>query len=150
VRAVDSVADLAAAPAGQFEAIIAIDFIEHLPREVLLNFIRHAAHALKPDGVLIVRGPNGDSPFVGRNLFNDITHCWAYTSIAFRALTQIAGFAECRFIDDTVVSVYRHRWLKVPLMQLAQFLTKRWIRLMTRESIDMLGSSYYACARKVG
>jgi 2-polyprenyl-3-methyl-5-hydroxy-6-metoxy-1,4-benzoquinol methylase len=148
LRHVDSLADLRDVPAATFDVVLAIDFIEHLPREALLEFIRYSAQALKPNGVLIIRGPNGDSPFVGRNLFNDITHCWAYTSIAFRALTQIAGFRECVFVDDTIVSVYRQRWLKVPLMKLVQLVVKAGVRLATRESIEMLGSSYYACARK--
>ena len=91
---------------------------------------------------------NGDSPFAGRNLFNDITHVWAYTSIATRALLQMAGFGRVEFADESSAMIERHRWLKVPLMKCSQALLRFLIRAATRENIKYLSPSIYVAAWK--
>ena len=97
---------------------------------------------------MILRAPNGDSPFAGRNLFNDITHVWAYTSIATRALLQMAGFGRVEFADESSAMIERHRWLKVPLMKCSQALLRFLIRAATRENIKYLSPSIYVAAWK--
>src|SRR5438093_9616198 len=93
----DSLAELQAHPDNRWDCLFAIDFIEHLPKDKLIDFLAQSWRTLKPGGCLILRAPNGDSPLVGRNLFNDITHFWAYTSIATRALLGMAGFTRVQF-----------------------------------------------------
>lgn len=148
VLTADSIEDLTKRAEASFDCVIAIDFIEHLPRDSMLDFLRSCHRVLKQDGSLILRAPNGDSPVVGRNLFNDITHVWAYTTIALRALAQIAGFGKIEFVDDTVASVRNPRWLKVPLMRVAQILFKLFFHLSTREKLECVGASYYVRLRK--
>lgn len=148
VRLADSLEELRAAPAGSWDCLLAIDFIEHLPKDILIEFLSVTHRVLKPGGVLILRAPNGDSPFVGRNLFNDITHVWAYTSVASRALLQMAGFQRIEFADESLASIRRQRWLKVPAMKLAQGILRRLIRWATREEIHCLSPSIYIAAWK--
>jgi SAM-dependent methyltransferase len=144
----DSLEELKRHPAENWDCLIAIDFIEHLRKDVLIEFLAQCHRTLKPGGSLILRAPNGDSPFVGRNLFNDITHVWAYTSIATRALLGMAGFQRVEFADESVASVRRHRWLKVPLMRLSQAILRRLIHAATREDVRWLHPSIYLCAWK--
>lgn len=132
----------------ELSTIFAINFIEHIPREAVIKFLRNAYAALRPGGNLILKMPNGDSPFVGRNLFNDITHEWAYTSTAFRAVSVMCGFSQIEFVDDTLVSICHKRWLKRPCMWLAQALLKGLFRAATHERFEYIGSSVYVCARK--
>jgi SAM-dependent methyltransferase len=106
VRLADSIDEISKAPALTWDCLIAIDFIEHLPKDGLIAFLAQAHRVLKPGGCLILRAPNGDSPFVGRNLFNDITHYWAYTSVAIEALLKMAGFQRVEFADGTVAGSY--------------------------------------------
>ncbi len=148
VAQADSLAELRRHPAGTWDCLIAIDFIEHVPKDVLIGFLTECHRTLNPGGCLILRAPNGDSPFVGRNLFNDITHYWAYTSIATRALLMMAGFERVEFADEALALVERHRWLKVPLMKLVQAAVRFAIRLATREHLAFLSSSYYVAAWK--
>jgi 2-polyprenyl-3-methyl-5-hydroxy-6-metoxy-1,4-benzoquinol methylase len=147
VRA-DSIAELKRHPLDRWDCLIAIDFIEHLPKDGLIEFLAECQRTLKPGGCLILRAPNGDSPLVGRNLFNDITHVWAYTSIATRALLEMAGFQRVEFAEESLAGLQRHRWLKVPLMQLAQAILRRLIRAATREDVRWLHPSIYVCAWK--
>jgi 2-polyprenyl-3-methyl-5-hydroxy-6-metoxy-1,4-benzoquinol methylase len=132
----------------KFTTIFALDFIEHITRDLALTFLRNSWQALQPGGRLILRMPNGDSPFVGRNLYNDITHEWAYTTISFRAVAKICGFSNVKFLDDTLVSLSRHRAIKLPLMYLSQAVLKFLFRAATHERFDYLGSSVYVCLEK--
>lgn len=142
VRAIESSAE------GSIDCIVAIDFMEHVPKEVFMEFLRASWRALKPGGCLLMRGPNGDSPFVGLNLYNDITHVWCYTSTSLRAIARMAGFSEINFADDTTASIQRYRLLKLPFMIIAQAVLRLLIRTATHEQIPYLGSSFYICARK--
>jgi 2-polyprenyl-3-methyl-5-hydroxy-6-metoxy-1,4-benzoquinol methylase len=144
----DSLAELKQHPTNTWDCLIAIDFIEHLPKDVLIEFLAECQRTLKAGGVLILRAPNGDSPLVGRNLFNDITHYWAYTTVATRALLGMAGFRRVEFVDESLASVERHRWLKVPLMMVAQRVLRLLIRSATREQVTHLSPSLYAGAWK--
>jgi 2-polyprenyl-3-methyl-5-hydroxy-6-metoxy-1,4-benzoquinol methylase len=144
----DSLEDLKGQGAERWDRVIAIDFIEHLPKDVLVEFFFESYRTLKRNGCLIMRAPNGDSPLVGRNLFNDITHYWAYTTIATEALLKMAGFQRVEFADESAASIQKHRWLKVPLMKCSQALLRAVIRSATREDIRYLNPSIYVAAWK--
>lgn len=145
----DSVADLE----NRFEenslsVIVALDFYEHIPRERFRDFLVIAASRLKPGGVLIMRGPNGDSPFAGRNLFNDITHVWTYTTVCLRALIHSAGFRAVFFVDDAIKGIrcgYSwKRWVMKPVQVALTLIC--W--LASRERVKYWGMSLYVYARK--
>ena len=144
----DALGDLKGRPNGSIDCLIALDFYEHLPKEVLLDFLKDAHRVLAPGGKLILRGPNGDSPLLGRALYNDITHYWALTSVAFNALLQMFGFRAVEFRDDTLARFDRGRWLRVPLAWIAQKVLHWLLRLATRENIRYFSSSFFICATK--
>lgn len=144
----DSLTHLETLGSDKFDCIVALDFMEHLPREDFRRFLMISHKALKHGGVLILRGPNGDSPFVGLNLFNDITHVWAYTSVACRVLLELAGFSRIWFADDTTLAIHKHRLIKLPLMKISQFLLRSIIYWATRQRISHFGASLYVYAEK--
>ncbi|MDB6174723.1 MAG: Methyltransferase type 12 [Chthoniobacteraceae bacterium] len=148
VKLADSIGELRGRAAGSLDCIVGLDFYEHLPKEVFLDFISECHRTLAPGGRLILRGPNGDSPVVGRALFNDITHYWALTTTALTALLQMTGFHKVLFKDDTLASIRYKRWIKLPFAWLAQHAYRTLIRLATRENIRVLSSSMFFCAWK--
>jgi 2-polyprenyl-3-methyl-5-hydroxy-6-metoxy-1,4-benzoquinol methylase len=148
VKLGDSVGDLETYTDGRWDCLIGIDFIEHLPKDVLVAFLAASYRTLRKDGCLILRAPNGDSPLVGRNLFNDITHFWAYTTVATEALLKMAGFQRVEFADESLASIQGHRWIKEPLMKCSQFLARMLIRSATREDVRYLSPSIYIAAWK--
>jgi 2-polyprenyl-3-methyl-5-hydroxy-6-metoxy-1,4-benzoquinol methylase len=148
IRSADSLTHLSSFAESSFDVIIALDFYEHLPKEDFRRFLSIAHKALKTGGLLIMRGPNGDSPFVGLNLYNDITHIWAYTSTSLKALLTIAGYHSTHFEDDTCAAIHYGRWWKKPLMIVARLILRSLVHAATRQSIEHWGSSLYVYARK--
>ena len=148
VRCCDSVADLRSMAGESLDVVVGVDFIEHLPRESMVEFLVASAKVLKPGGALILRMPNADSPFVGRNLFNDITHQWAYTSVAFRPMLASLGFVRVVFADEATAAVRRARWIKVPLMLLIRSVARGFIRALTREQVEHFSPSVFVAAWK--
>lgn len=135
---------LARQPPGHFAAIVGIDLAEHLPKDAFMVLLRAAQEALAPGGSLILRLPNGDSPFVGRNLFNDITHVWTYTPNCLNSLAQMQGFAHTEFCDEGAAVIRDHRWLKVPLARASAGILRVLVRLSTRERIEHLSPNLWA------
>jgi SAM-dependent methyltransferase len=147
-RVADSLVELRALPDASHDCLIALDFYEHLPKEVLLDFLHDAERVLKPGGRLILRGPNGASPVVGCALFNDITHVWALTPVAFRAVLKMSGFHTVAFRDDALASLQKLPWLKAPFVWLAQKFLRLLLRTATREDHEILSASMFLCASK--
>jgi SAM-dependent methyltransferase len=148
VKLIDAIADLRSYSDASLDCVVALDFYEHLPKELLLDFLSESFRVLRSGGRLILRGPNGDSPVVGRALYNDITHFWALTSVAFDAILKMSGFSHVDFRDDTIASIVKQRWVRVPLARLGQTLLRALIRVSTRENIKYLSSSFFICASK--
>lgn len=134
--------------ADSFSLIVALDFYEHLERADFSKFLDIAFSRLQPGGTLILRGPNGDSPLVGTNFYNDVTHVWAYTTQSLRALLSISGFSQISFVDDTKSSLHSGRWWKLPLMVFAQHLLTWAFYAASRVQIKYWGASIYVFARK--
>ena len=133
---------------GSLSAIIALDFYEHIPRERFREFLSIAATRLKTGGIMILRGPNADSPFAGLNLYNDITHVWAYTTDCSKILMRLAGFKKVEFADDTITHIHVGRWWKLPLMVATQLVLTFIVHAATRKRITLWGSSIYVFAQK--
>lgn len=144
----DAIQDLKQREIHTLDAIVALDFYEHLPKEIYLEFVAEAYRVLRPGGGLIMKGPNGDSPLVGRALYNDITHHWAITSTAFRATSAMLGFTYFDFKDDTIASIQKNRWAKVPLALMSRFFLQLLVRLATREDVKYWSASFFMLAKK--
>ena len=135
---------LARQPLSHFGALVAIDLVEHLSRDDFMELLRATHLALAPGGCLILRLPNGDSPCVGRNLFNDITHVWTYTPNCLQSLGAMHGFSSVQFADEGANAIRDHRWLKVPLAKLSSLILRTLVRGATREAIDFWSPNLWA------
>jgi cyclopropane fatty-acyl-phospholipid synthase-like methyltransferase len=135
---------LARQPQNHFAALVAIDLVEHLSKDDFMVFLKGAHSALAPGGSLILRLPNGDSPFVGLNLFNDITHVWTYTPNCLNSLAQMHGFARTEFADEGAAAIRDHRWLKVALAKLSALLLRALTQAATREKVDYWSPNLWA------
>ena len=144
----NSIEDLAAHTDGSFSRIFAIDLIEHLEKPDLIRFLQVARTKLRSqDGMLILRCPNGDSPIVGRHLFNDMTHVWTYTSTALSGVLMMNGFKNIIFLDETRPFLQKNRWLRTPIIKTASTLVRLLIKAATRENIKILAPSFWIVAK---
>jgi 2-polyprenyl-3-methyl-5-hydroxy-6-metoxy-1,4-benzoquinol methylase len=135
-------------PRNHFAAIIAIDLIEHLPKDDFMELLNASYAVMLPGASLIMRLPNGDSPFVGMNLFNDITHVWTYTPNALKSLSQMHGFSTAQFEDEGAGVIRDHRWLKMPVAKIGGFLLRTLVRAVTREKIQFWSPHLWARLEK--
>lgn len=135
---------LARQPRKHFAALAGIDLVEHLPKDAFMELLRASHEALVPGGSLILRLPNGDSPFVGMNLFNDITHVWTYTPNCLDSLARMHGFSRTEFQDEGAAAIRDSRWLKVPLAQISSAILRTLVQFSTRERIQHLSPNLWA------
>ncbi len=71
-----------------FDLIAAFDVLEHLDTTTLQHFFRAVKAMLAENGRLLVRVPNGDSPFGRRHQHGDLTHVTTFGEFKFRQLAQ--------------------------------------------------------------
>ena len=107
-----------------------------------------AQRVLRPGGRLILRLPNGNSPLVGLNLFNDITHVWTYTANCLNSLARMHRFTRTEFVDESAAAICRHRWLKVPLCRLSQTILGLLFWTATKSKVDSWNPNLWACLEK--
>ena len=83
---------------GTYGAIIANDFLEHLTKEEVLEFLDDTLLALKPGGRVILKLPNAYTIFGSRDAYIDFTHQLSFTpQSALQVLTTV-GFAPVRVL----------------------------------------------------
>jgi len=79
-----------------WDAVLALDVLEHVPVEKTEVLLAAIFAALTPGGRLIATVPNADSGLAFRWRYNDRTHAASFTDISLTALLHEAGFANIR------------------------------------------------------
>lgn len=92
----DGIAFLSARAARSLGGIVAFQVVEHWTPEATYGFLREAARALAPGGVLIAETINTDSLTAWRAFFLDPSHVRPYPPEALRFLAEAAGLADVR------------------------------------------------------
>jgi SAM-dependent methyltransferase len=84
--------------ANTYGAIVANDFLEHLTKEEIVEFLDAAMRALRPKGRLIFKVPNAYTIFGSRDRYIDFTHEISFTpQSAVQVLTAV-GFDPVRIL----------------------------------------------------
>ena len=117
---------LAERPEGSEDTIIAFDLLEHFDKAESLAFCDEVARVLKKGGKLILHVPNGESPFVGRTRYGDITHEQAFTWFSIEQLLRAAGFSTVSCYEDHIAV----HGLKSGVRSLLWGLTRRVLRFV--------------------
>ncbi len=81
-------------PADTFGAVFLFDVLEHLTKKEIFDVLEHVHRILRPCGILVVHGPNGDSPFVGAIRYGDFTHETVFTPCSAQQLTKLLRFVD--------------------------------------------------------
>lgn len=74
-----------------FDLIAAFDVLEHIDEDSLVAYLRDLSRLLRPEGRMIFRFPNGDSPFGRVHQHGDLTHVTTIGSYKFAQLCNIVG-----------------------------------------------------------
>jgi SAM-dependent methyltransferase len=88
---------LASVPDGSLGAIISTHVIEHLPLEILVDFLETSARKLVPGGIFVAETPNPATLVVlGSHFIMDPTHVWPLHPDLMSFLCESAGFRDVR------------------------------------------------------
>lgn len=145
----DAIAWLVKQPDSSLDVIVGIDFAEHISKDDFMEMLHHGSRLLKTGGKIILRLPNGESPFVGLNLFNDITHVWTYTPNCLATLGRMHGLSNSDFKDESTAAIRDHRWLKVPLSRISQYVLGMLVMSAAKVRIRWWSPYLWACLEKV-
>lgn len=105
-----------------FDWIYAMNILEHLEKDEVLEVLNLISKRLSPGGSLVAMVPNAISPFGNLTRHWDYTHEWAFTPNNFRQLAAITDFdqniefRECRPVPYALVSSVR--WLLWQIIRL--------------------------------
>ena len=102
----------------RFDAIVAFDVFEHLTLDEIFRHCQACVSMLKPGGHLILRFPNGQSPFGLPPQHGDPTHITALSRSIVESLTQGMGLDVIRYapsfrargqsLSKRIVRIFRH------------------------------------------
>ena len=115
-RVEDTAAWLHARP-GQYDAILLLDVLEHIPREEQFDFLAALHGALAPGGRLICSVPNANSTLAARHRYNDWTHRVGFTEHSLEFALHHGGFRDIQVLADDGAPMrlpwvphWRRRW----------------------------------------
>jgi 2-polyprenyl-3-methyl-5-hydroxy-6-metoxy-1,4-benzoquinol methylase len=136
-----------------FDLIVAFDVLEHIPQNVLTDFIVEIKRILKNNGFFIARFPNGDSPFGLSNQNGDITHITTIGSgkVSYFAaqsnmeVTYLGGESQPLF--GTSALIFTHRLISIPIKKILQFITN--IVFFPRSKVVFYSMNLTAIFKKV-
>jgi 2-polyprenyl-3-methyl-5-hydroxy-6-metoxy-1,4-benzoquinol methylase len=131
-----------------YDAIVAIDVLEHFRKDELFPVLRAVRNALKPGGVLIWRAPNAEAPFFGRLRYGDLTHENAFTRLSAYQLMTAAGFDSVIARGEKPVVTGARSLLRAVLWPLVQIPARIYLYAESCETSPVLESNLIVSARK--
>ena len=85
-----------------FDVIIGIDIIEHFTKSELMEFLNLVKMALKKNGSVIFRTPNGDAPFGSTYYLGDFTHELVLNSFSAEQIMLASGFKDLTIANSSI------------------------------------------------
>jgi cyclopropane fatty-acyl-phospholipid synthase-like methyltransferase len=112
---------------GQWQAILALDFIEHLHKDELLSFLDLAREALAPGGRLILKTPNASSPMGPRSRYRDLTHELIFTEQSLREALLVCDLRVVEITGDRFLPFTALGWMRYVATSLFQALWRVYL-----------------------
>jgi 2-polyprenyl-3-methyl-5-hydroxy-6-metoxy-1,4-benzoquinol methylase len=104
VKLGDLFLELKATRSRSLDVVLAIDILEHLSREQLLEICDEILRVLKPGGRVIAHAPNAGGIFGSVIRYGDLTHEAAFTASSMRQLFKVTGFQDVRCYEDKPIA----------------------------------------------
>ena len=92
--------------------MFALNILEHLEKDQLVEVLEESARCLVDGGSLVAMVPNATSTFGSMTRYWDVTHCTAFTQSSTTQLMRLCGFSWVEFrewgpVPHGVVSTLR-------------------------------------------
>lgn len=75
-----------------YNIVAAIDFLDHIPKSKIMEFLQLAYNAMQKDGFLFVRITNAENPTFGARFYSDFTHETLFTKMSLQQCLEATGF----------------------------------------------------------
>jgi 2-polyprenyl-3-methyl-5-hydroxy-6-metoxy-1,4-benzoquinol methylase len=108
-----------------FDAIVAVDVLEHFSRDELGYLTRHLFTALKPGARLVIQTANGAGLFPGQVIYGDLTHQTIFTPESLGQLLRADGFDALAFYETGPIPVRVRGKLDVALWTTIKLVANR-------------------------
>ncbi len=82
-----------------FDAISALDVVEHFDKSEQIPLFESIYTALRPGGRLIIETPNGEGLFAGQVIYGDLSHLTIFSEGSLSQLLRLLGFEEIEFYE---------------------------------------------------
>lgn len=82
-----------------FDAITALDFVEHFEKSEQIPLFEGIHAALRPGGRLILETPNGNGLFASQVIYGDLSHLTIFSEGSLAQLLRLVGFEEIEFYE---------------------------------------------------
>jgi 2-polyprenyl-3-methyl-5-hydroxy-6-metoxy-1,4-benzoquinol methylase len=82
-----------------FDAIIALDFVEHFDKSEQIPLFDDIYAALRPGGRLVIETPNGNGLFAAQVVYGDLTHLTIFSEGSLSQILRLAGFEGIEFYE---------------------------------------------------
>lgn len=92
----------------EFDVIIFLDVLEHIPPEKHLIFLKSIYKSLKQNGMIICTTPNANSTFSSRWIYNDWTHYTSFTEHSLDFILRNSGFKDVQIKEVEFITKPRY------------------------------------------
>ena len=133
----------------EFDLILMLHVLEHMPKDDLNATLRAVRGALKEGGKLIVEVPNIVHPVTGAyNRYHDFTHTIGFTDQSLAFVLRNAGFEHVTVYGCRMPRSNPARFVQRALQDAVEFLAALRLRIfLPRQSVN-LATAIGACATK--
>lgn len=120
----------------EIDLIIGLDFIEHLYKDEVFDFLTHCHKTLRPDGHIILQTPNAQSPFGPSIFYGDFTHEICFTPKGLQHILNLCGFHKFQIREtDPVVHGFAST-IRYIFWQMIRLIMKLWNLIETGNCED--------------
>ncbi len=133
----------------EFDFVLMLHTLEHVPKDRVLRLLNMIHTALKPGGKLVVEVPNSEHPVVGaRNRYADFTHTIGFTDLSLKFVLENCGFSSVAVYGCRIPRKSLGRLLQRTAQDTVESILGLMVRLYRPADPLILSSILGACATK--
>jgi 2-polyprenyl-3-methyl-5-hydroxy-6-metoxy-1,4-benzoquinol methylase len=131
-----------------FDAITALDLIEHFEKAEQALLFDSIYAALRPGGRLIIETPNGEGLFAGQVIYGDLTHLTIFTESSLSQLLRLTGFERIEFYETGPAPKDLRGRIRVQLWRIVRLFANLGRLIESGETQRLWTKNLICCCRK--
>jgi len=104
-----------------FDVIILNAVLEHLNAWEIEGVLEHCAKVIDINGSIIIKSPNGSSPFGGAHQFGDLTHKTYLNEFSLKQVALLSGFSLYA-VKNEMTSIRNSKGVKKHIVKAIQYM----------------------------